>query len=149
MLRLRGIRGSGNRVDHDARSRQRAVDRLRRRILAGATRVRGAAARCCNARDRCAALARRGGGRGSAAGQDTRRVSQGWRLSRRAKLALIALWAVIVLLVLTDLSEYVRGDPSLMPILPWNFVVAAILSAVILAIEVVARFASRFARPSY
>jgi hypothetical protein len=73
MQRLGGIRGSGHRVDHDARSRQRSVDGQCRPIRAGATRVRGAGARCCNARDRCAALARGGVGWGSAASRDTRR----------------------------------------------------------------------------
>ena len=70
------------------------------------------------------------------------------RLSRTSKLALIALWGVIALFVLSDLSEDVRGDPSLMPILPWNFVGGAILSALILVIEVLVRFARRFAHAS-
>ena len=65
------------------------------------------------------------------------------RLSKASQIALLSLWSVITLFVVSDLSEYVRGDPYLMRAIPWNFVVGAILSVVILALEVVVRFARR------
>jgi len=71
-------------------------------------------------------------------------VRQGIQVAKATKIALVALWAVIALFVLADLSEDVRGDPYLMQAIPWDLVGGVILSAVILAVDVAARFARRF-----
>ena len=70
------------------------------------------------------------------------------RIARPTKIALVALWAIVALFVLSDLGENARGDSYLVHLIPWNFMVGAILSGMILAMELMARLVKYFANLS-
>ena len=63
-------------------------------------------------------------------------------MSRWAKVALLVLWGLILLFVLSDISEDVRGDPYLVQAVPWDFIFGGVLSAAIITID----FALRLTR---
>ena len=63
-----------------------------------------------------------------------------------ARIALLAVWAVIALMVLADISESARGDSYLTRAIPWDLLAGAILSVLILGLDSIVR-ASRNAPP--
>jgi hypothetical protein len=76
-------------------------------------------------------------------------VDQLLRIARPTKVALIALvvvWVIMALFVLANVSEDVRGDSYFLPFVHSDFVVGAKLTAVILGVDVLARFLRRLAK---
>ena len=70
------------------------------------------------------------------------------RLATGTQIALVVLWGVIALFVLSALSEDARGDSYIMRDIPWDFLAGVVLSLLILAIDRMVRWHRSFAKPS-
>ena len=70
------------------------------------------------------------------------------RLTKGARIALLVLWGLLGLFVLADLSESARGDSYLTRAIPWDLLVGAILTLIILAIDRLVRWHRSFAKLS-
>lgn len=70
------------------------------------------------------------------------------RPTKPGKIALIVVWTVVAVFVLSNLSEDARGDPFFLHLISWDFKIGAIGTAVALGIDAMARLTHRFVKPS-